>query len=40
MKHKKKNEEFIKTSLALRDEELKAENDIAQQQQQQQQQQN
>ena len=30
MKHQKK-EEFIKTSLALRDEELKAENDIAQQ---------
>ena len=32
----KKHEGFIKTSLALRDEELKAENDIAQQQQQQQ----
>ena len=35
MKHQKiknkKNEEFIKRSLALRDEELKAENDIAQQ---------
>ena len=30
MKHKK-NEEFIETSLALRDEELKAENDNAQQ---------
>ena len=31
MKHKKKNEEFIKTSLALRDEGLKAENNIVQQ---------
>ena len=30
MKHKK-NEEFTKTSLALRDGKLKAENDIAQQ---------